>query len=265
MNIGILSKRTGYLAGKLKDFYESSGHCVKIYTKENLCIDKSLFENDFYILKSKQLIPFIHAGYYLEANNIPVIPGPDISYKNKNRLMAYLLIKNIGLLYPQWFYGTRNTILENLSENDFPLIVKPIIGSGSKGVKIIKSINDIEAIDSQMLYFERFLEGTHYTVYFIDEEICVMEKIPLKNEHSEMNRSNTTKEMRKLINKWKSSYKLLFGHLDIVKEKYSEKLYIVDAGSFPVFTNWKCGGDYVSKIGNLILDEYKKLKSKKQV
>ena len=265
MNIGILSKRTGYLTGKLKDFYEGLGHYVKIYTKENLCIDKNLLENDLYILKSKQLIPFIYAGYYAEANNIPVIPDPDISYKHKNRLMAYLLIKNIGLLYPQWFYGSRNTIMNNLSEKDFPLILKPIVGSGSKGIKIINSFNDIDANDNQILYFERFLEGVHYTVYFIDEEICVMEKIPLKNEHSEMNLRTTTKEMRKLINKWKRSYKLLFGHLDIIKEKYSENLYVVDAGSFPEFNNWKCGGDYVSKIGNLILEEYKKLKSKKQV
>jgi hypothetical protein len=262
MKIGILSKRTGYLTGKLKLFYESKGYNVKIYTKENLCIDESLLENDLYILKSKHQIPFIYAGYYLEANNIPVIPNPEISYKHKNRLEAYLLIKNAGLLYPHFYYGTLKALINDLTENDFPLLLKPIASSGSRGVKIINAFRDIGVNSNEILYLEKFIEGTHYTVYFIDKEICTLEKLPLTNEHSDMIKRDTPNDILEIILKWKNSYNLLFGHLDIVKEKNTGKLFVVDPGSFPEFTNWKCGGDPVSKIGNLILREVKKLKKK---
>jgi len=261
MNIGILSKRTGFLTGKLKNFLESIGHNTKIYTKEDLCIDDSLLENDLYILKSKHQIPFIYAGFYLESNNIPVIPNPDISYKNKNRFDAYLLIKNAGLIHPQWYYGTPRAIKKKFKEEDFPLILKPVMGSGSIGVKIINNFNDIRNLNEKFLYLEKFIEGTHYTVYFIGDEICALEKIPLENEHSEMIKRDLSKEIKQIIVKWKTCHNLLFGHLDIVKENISNKHYIVDTGSFPEFTNWKCGGDPVSLIGNLILEEYKKLKN----
>ena len=108
---------------------------------------------------------------------------------------------------------------------------------------------------------EEFIEGTHYTVYFIGDEICVMEKIPLANEHSEMTKRDLSKEIKQIIMKWKNCYNLLFGHLDIVQEKKTNKHFVVDTGSFPEFTNWKCGGDPVSIIGNLILEEYKKIKN----
>lgn len=261
MKIGILSKRTGFFTGKLKDFYENIGHNVKIYTKENLCIDESLLENELFILKSKHQIPFIYAGFYAEAHSIPVIPNPDISYKNKNRLESYLLIKNVGLLHPQWYYGTPHAIKKNLEKEDFPLILKPVMGSGSIGVKILNIINDIDNLNNKILYAEKFIEGTHYTVYFISDEICVMEKIPLKNEHSDMIKRELSKEIKRVIQKWKKSYNLLFGHLEIVKEKKTNKLFVVDTGTFPQFSNWKCDGDPVSIIGNLILKEYRKIKN----
>ena len=261
MNIGILSKRTGFLTGELKNFFESIGHYVKIYTKEDLCIDESLLENDLFILKSKYQIPFIYAGFYVEAHGIPVIPNPDISYKHKNRLEAYLLIKNAGLLYPQWYYGTKSAIKKGLKEDDFPLILKPVVGSGSIGVKVLNNINDIDNLNDKFLYMEKYIEGTHYTVYFISDEICAMEKIPLKNEHSDMIKRELSKEIKGVIQKWIKSYNLLFGHLDIVKEKKTNKLFVVDTGSFPEFSNWKCNGDPVSLIGNLILKEYRKIKN----
>jgi len=260
MKIGILSKRTGHLTGKLKTFFETQGHDVKIYTKKELCLDECLLENDFYILKSKTLF-FIYAGYYAEANDIPVIPNPDISGKHKNRLEAYLLIRNAGLLYPEFYYGKFEAIKNQLKNIQFPLILKPIIGSGSRGVKKINKIEDIERESDGFIYLERYIEGIHYLAYFIENEICVLEKPPLSDEHVPMVEISLIDDIRDVILQWKNYYNLLFGHLDIVKEYSTGKLFVVDPGSFPEFTNWKCNGDPVSKIGNLILKEYKKLKN----
>ena len=260
MKIGILSKRTGHFTGKLKTFFENNGHNVQIYTKENLCINDSLLENDFYILKSKTLF-FLYAGFYAEANNIPVIPNPDTSYKHKNRLEANLLRRNAGILYPDYYYGTLEALKNNLKDIKFPLILKPIIGSGSRGVKKIEKIEDINANDKKILYLEKYIEGIHYLAYFIENEICVLEKPPLSNEHVPMKKVSLFDDIKHVVLKWKNRYNLLFGHLDIVKENKTNKLYIVDPGSFPEFSNWKNESDPVSKIGNSILKEFKKIKN----
>jgi len=222
MKIGILSKRTTMFTGKMKDFFENLGNSVKIYTAENLCVNNSLFENDFYIMKSKQL-NFLYAGYYLVENNIVVIPNPEISRKHKDRLEAHFLIKNANLFYPQIYLGTLEALQNNLKETDFPLITKPLMGSGSKGVKIINSFKDLNSLKNDVIYLEQFINGTHYIVYFISDEICSLEKLPLKNEHSKMKKINTTKDIEEVVIKWKTKYNLLFGHLDIVREEKTNK------------------------------------------
>ena len=52
----------------------------------------------------------------------------------------------------------------------------------------------------------------------------------------------------------------MFGHLDIVREESNNKLYVVDPGSFPEFSNWKCSISPVESICKLILEKYENLK-----
>ncbi|MFX1259536.1 MAG: RimK family alpha-L-glutamate ligase, partial [Promethearchaeota archaeon] len=230
MKIGILSKRTHKFTGKIKDFFEQEGHNVEIFTANNLCINKSLLENDFYILKSKKLFYF-YAAYFLEANNIPVIPDPNNAFKQKHRIGAQILIKKAGLLAPEFFMGSIETLKKKLNKSNYPLIVKPIMGgSGSRGIKVIKSYKDLNFAKKEIIYAERFIKGIHYIVYFIGDEICALEKLPLKNEHSEMNLITLSDDLKVTIIKWQKKYDLLFGHLDIVREEITNKLYIVDPG-----------------------------------
>ena len=46
-----------------------------------------------------------------------------------------------------------------------------------------------------------------------------------------------TDEFKQIAIKWKNTHNLLFGHLDLVKEYDTGKIYVVDPGSFPVFIN----------------------------
>lgn len=248
------------MTGKLKSYLESKGFTVSIFTLENLVISESLLNFDFFILKSKNLF-FLYAGYFLEANNIQVIPKPSISFVQKNRVQSHFLLKKIGLLCPEIYLGTPDTFKTNL--NEFPYILKPIMGSGSKGVRIIKSKEDLNIYDNVILYIEKFINGLHYNVYFIGNDICTLIKPPLSNEHVDMKKINTPEDIKNLIESWKDYFKgnLLFGHLDIVREKISDKLYVVDPGSFPEFTNWKGEGSPSEKICNLILKHVKKSKS----
>jgi hypothetical protein len=262
MNIGILSKRTTMLAGKIKRYYENKGFNVTIYTLKNLAINETLFKNDFYILKSKNLF-FLYAGFFLKANNIPVIPNPQVSFKLKNRIQSYFFLEKAGLLTPRFYFGTTETLINQLDSNIFPLILKPIMGSGSNGVKVINSIKELKAEENKILYLEDFIKGIHYNVYFIDNCICTLVKPPLSNEHVDMEEVETSKDIRELIKKWRLflAENNLFGHLDIVRDELSKELYVVDPGSFPEFTNWMGSGAPVEKICNLILNQFEEMKT----
>ncbi|MFX0082308.1 MAG: ATP-grasp domain-containing protein [Candidatus Hodarchaeota archaeon] len=240
--------------GKLRNYLESRGFAVTIYTLENLIINENLLNNDFYILKSKNLF-FLYAGYYLEANNIQVIPKPEVSFIQKNRIHSNFLMKKIGILTPEIYLGTVDTFRNELSE--YPYILKPIMGSGSKGVKIIRSIEDLEIDNDKILYLEKYIKGVHYNIYFIGDKICTLIKPPLSDEHVDMKKIDTPNDIQEIINKWKAHFNgdVLFGHLDIVREDLTNKLYVVDPGSFPEFTNWKCDGSPVEKVCNIILDQ----------
>jgi hypothetical protein len=261
MNIGILSKRTTNLAGEIKKFYENKGFNVAIYTLENLSINENLFNNDFYILKSKNLF-FLYAGFFLKANDIPVIPNPQVSFMQKNRIQSHFLLEKAGLLTPRFYLGTLETLINQLYSKNFPLILKPIMGSGSKGVKVINSVQDLKTEDKKILYLEDFITGIHYNVYFIGNRICTLIKPPLSNEHVDMEKVKTPKDIEDLIKKWRLflGENSLFGHLDIVRDESSKALYVVDPGSFPEFTNWKCNSTPVKEICNLILDQVGRLK-----
>jgi len=260
MKIGILSKRTTMFAGKIKNYLENKGFVVIIYTLENLIINENLLNNDFYILKSKNLF-FLYAGYYLEANNIPVIPKPHVSFMQKNRIQSHFLMKRVGIKTPEIYLGTANTFRNQLDLREFPFILKPIMGSGSKGVRIIKSYDDLKPKNNEILYLEKFIKGVHYNVYFINNEICTLNKPPLSHEHVDMKKIETPDDIRDLIKKWRCFFngELLFGHLDIVREEPSNKLYVVDPGSFPEFTNWKCKASPVEAICNLIINKFKSI------
>jgi hypothetical protein len=260
MNIGILSKRKTMMAGNLKKCLEGKGFNVTIYTLENLAINENLLKYDFYILKSKSLF-FLYAGYYLEANNKIVIPNPHCSFLQKNRIHSHFTMKNAGLITPEIYLGTLDTLKSQLDTSSFPLIKKPIMGSGSKGVKIIKSLKDLKVKIDEIIYLEKFIKGIHYTVYFIDNKICTLIKPPLAHEHVNMKKIETPNDIREIIIKWRNYFKgeLLFGHLDIVRKESNNKLYVVDPGSFPEFTNWKCELNPVEEICGLIINKVQKL------
>ena len=77
-----------------------------------------------------------------------------------------------------------------------------------------------------------------------------------------MEKVKTPKDIEDLIKKWRLflGENSLFGHLDIVRDESSKALYVVDPGSFPEFTNWKCNSTPVKEICNLILDQVGRLK-----
>ncbi len=243
----------------MKQYYETLGHEVTIYTSENLCINDNLFQHDFFILKSKKLV-YLYAGCFLKENHIPIYPDPHLTMKHKYRIDAHFLIKKAGLLYPQFFIGSKEALNKLLKNDDFPLISKSLMDSGSKNVKVIRSFEDLNSLNDDVVYYEHYIDGIHHIIYFIGNEISVAKKPPLSNEHAKMEQVTPTKKMKEIINKWQDGHNIKFGHLDVIKETSSGRIFIVDPGNFPEFTNWKENDDPCPKICNIILDEIKNMR-----
>jgi hypothetical protein len=108
----------------------------------------------------------------------------------------------------------------------------------------------------KILYFEKFVEGSHYLAYFINEQICVGEKKPFANEHAEIKLIKPEEDIKQALMIWREKYNLLFGHLDMIRESSTNKLIVVDPGIFPEFSNWQNGNSIVPTICNLILKRY---------
>jgi len=260
MNIGLLTKRRKGLSAKIKKYLKSQGHKVNIYTSDNLYLNKALFKNDFFILKSKKGI-FLYAGCYLKANGLPVIPDPYISYRQRNRKEAHFLIKEANLLAPKYFMGKIDSLRRKLRNYKFSLIIKPLMGSGGEGIKVIESIEELAPENNKTFFLEEFIEGTHYNVIFIGDEICTCQKPPLCPNSKEMEMITTSEDMKEAVSKWQKAHGILFGHLDIVRKQETGDLYIVDPGAFPQFSNWKYDDNPAPKICDLILTRLKQIDS----
>ncbi len=256
MKVGILSKRETGLSVKIKHYLTKKGYFVKLFTFENLCIDHSLLECDFYILKSKALL-FIYAGYYLQEHNIPVIPSPEISYQHKNRINSHLLIQRANLLAPEYFLGSAKKLKNDLNTQDFPLIQKPIMSSGNTGIKLIKNVKKLNLRSNELIYLEKYIEGNHYNACFMGDNICVLEKPPIVKDYEKTKEIGLTEEFIDIVNKWKKIFngKLLFGHIDLVRERDTNQFYIVDVGTFPEFKIWNCSIDPLSDLCELIFSQ----------
>ena len=98
------------------------------------------------------------------------IKFPYLSLHKCNELLdkkrAFKILKNTGLM------PTKYNLLEALSNKDnFPYIVKPISGSGSKGVSLVNSISSLRKIDfnPKKQLIEKYIQGTEYgTNHFYD-------------------------------------------------------------------------------------------------
>lgn len=256
VRIGILSKRTNTFAGRMKDYLETLGHNVKIYTLNNLCINKALLEEqDYFILKSKKLI-YLNAGFFIKANNIPIFPDPELTFKHKNRIQAHYLLKQAGLESPDFFIGSKNALKNHIDNIDLPLVSKSFMDSGSLDVSFINKNSNLSSLGEHIVYFERKVKGKHYIIYFIENDISVSEKPPLSTEHAEMKQITPTKSMIKIVEKWRKTHDVPFGHLDVIQEDSSEKIVVVDPGNFPEFVNWKGKDDPCPKVCNIILKRF---------
>jgi len=247
MKIAVYTKKEIGFFENFRADLENRGHDVFPINLTNLSVDESIGEFDLVILKSKKLF-FIYAGYLAESMCIPVIPSPDITRQVSNRIQFPFIARRGGIRTPNFYLGFPETIRKTLSEADFPMMLKGIVGTGSRGIELIKSIDEIAELNKRFLYLEQYISGRHLLCYFIEDDIMVFEKEPFKNEHYPVRSGSLDGDIADAVRRWRDTTGLQFGHLDLVREDGTGELILVDPGAFPQFTHWPGAQERISHI-----------------
>lgn len=146
-------------------------------------------ETDDYLRTLKKLI---------ERHHIKVIlPTGDFDPKTLSPYrMELLQMKTIMAFSPDWVFDLfedkfslylenteviHRTVLSptNMEEHDFPWFAKPRYGVGSRGLRVLKNHQDVEALlnsDTEEYVFQPMLEGEQYTV----DVLCSLQGVPLQ-------------------------------------------------------------------------------------
>ncbi len=99
-----------------------------------------------------------------------------------NKIVSKTFYKSLGVKYPKNLKK-----LKNLSESDFPIIIKPICGGSSNN--LIKAENQKQLLDFtkkkndlEKFMFEEFIKGREITVGILENKICGIMEIIFDSE-----------------------------------------------------------------------------------
>ena len=219
-------------------------------------------------INSKKIIPSGIIGFVSDAAVIPV--GKLRKYYNiysqsidmlklqiDKEKQLNQLIKNKIKVPKSFFLGSIGDSENFIKRLKFPLITKPIIGSGSKGVNKIHSFNELAKIEDSFSYskkgkiiLQEFIEGDEFSI----ETFCYDKKIKfLATSKREVNESMSATDIftfeieknlnRKIIDEIKKIYEIFKypdgpGHFEIIIDK-EHKPYVIDihfrGGGFDIY------------------------------
>ncbi|MHA1731771.1 MAG: ATP-grasp domain-containing protein [Promethearchaeota archaeon] len=256
MKIAVFSKKRAGFTDYLDRVAGERGHSVHVFDLDNLQVGENLLAYDLAVLKTKQLF-FLYAGFYAQAHGVPVVPDPEVTRQVSNRLEFPFLARRAGIPTPKFLVGFPGVLEEQLRDDDFPLVLKRIVGGGSRNVTLVRSTCDIPPTRDRFLYLEEFLEGEHLLVYYVGGEVKCFEKKPFTNEHAPVKEVGVDDDVAGAVERWEGVTGTSFGHLDFVRLEATGELVLVDPGAFPQFTHWAEGRE---RVAELVLDveEWKK-------
>ena len=247
MNIAILTKRRTGLAEAMAERARHEGHVVTLIGLEDLAVDDRLARYALVVQKSKQLF-FLYAGLHAQSLGVRVVPNPETSRQVTNRIERPFLARRAGIDTPRFWFGTPSAVRARLAASNYPVVRKPIVGSGSHGVRLVEAPKELYDATDRHLYLEACIRGRHLLVYFAGEELRVFEKRPFVSGREPVRAIATQSDVAILAHRWRQATGLAFGHLDLVRDDRTGGLVLVDAGPFPQFPHWPDAAERVSAM-----------------
>ncbi|MHA1731976.1 MAG: ATP-grasp domain-containing protein [Promethearchaeota archaeon] len=251
MRVGILAKKKKGICVELREEFERRGHTAKVMRNEEISVDQGLLEYDLLVLKSKKLV-LLYAGVYASVHGIPVVPDPWVCAEIRNRIRCQYLVEKAGLPAPYFYFGKPEVLARGIPREEFArgLVLKHQYGSGAKSIPVVRSPRDLEGIPpDDVLYLQEFIEGEHYLVDFIEDDVRTFRKKYSPNKISVEGEVETPEVVRETVRSWRAVTEMPVGDLDLVKDD-NGVYWVVDPGSFPSYEGWP---DAVPKLVDLFL------------
>ncbi|MFO1303952.1 MAG: hypothetical protein U1F54_09485 [Burkholderiales bacterium] len=249
MKIAILTKRRTGLVEVLAACALRDGHEVALIGLADLEVDDRLAGYDLVIQKSKQLF-FLYAGLHAKALGVRVVPDPETSRQVTNRIERPFLARRAGIATPRLWFGTPEAVRARLATAEYPVVRKPIVGSGSHGVQLVEGPSELPAASNRHLYLEACVRGRHLLVYFLGDDLRAFEKRPFVSGREPVQAVEPAGDVAELVRRWRDATGLSFGHLDLVRDERTGGLVMVDAGPFPQFPHWP---EAAERVGAMVL------------
>ena len=151
-----------------------SKELLKKCIENNICVVIPTIDDELSILAAKKKL-------FLKYNISLIISDLKLINKSNNKLQTEHIFKDLKIKYPK-IYDVNNL--------NFPCINKPIKGSSSKNITILKSFNDLSLnlIENKKNYFSKFIKGySEFTadLYFNKlndlKAISVRERLDVRN------------------------------------------------------------------------------------
>ncbi|MFO1312483.1 MAG: ATP-grasp domain-containing protein [Burkholderiales bacterium] len=247
MRIAVLTKRRTGLVEVLAAHARRDGHEIALIGLADLAVDDRLGGYDLVVQKSKQLF-FLYAGLHAKALGVRVVPEPETSRQITNRIERPFLAQRADIAVPRFWFGTPEVVRDRLAAEHYPVVRKPIVGSGSTGVQLVDGPSRLPATTDRHLYLEECIPGRHLLVYFVGEDVRVFEKRPFVSGREPVHAIDPQDDVAANVTRWRRATGLPFGHLDLVRDDRSGELVLVDAGPFPQFPHWPEAAERVSDL-----------------
>lgn len=109
----------------------------------------------------------------------------DIYDLTENKVTCNAYLEDIGIKIPKMY------------PKEFPMVVKPIVGSGSKGVQIVNNKTELQFYNEKDTFTQEYIKGTEYTVDGISDlkgrMICALPRIRLETKGGLATKSQTVR------------------------------------------------------------------------
>lgn len=242
----ILSRGLTPFLESLTGSIEAAGNEVTHRYLEGL-LDRTVLDHDVILLKSR-VLPFIYSGFLAQAHGKQVIPDPLMAYRVRNRWEAEMVMQEAGIRSPGAVMGYPKALLRALEDDFYPAVKKPLMGSKSRGVRIISSGPELEELPcEELVYLQRYVRGEHFQLDYLGDEIYMRPKSELGSDATGGPIKDVPPEIRDIIDKYRTFVGTPMGDMDVV---IGDGIWVVDPGLFPGFEYLEDAGQ---TLGGLLM------------
>jgi len=242
MNVGLITVRKDTTSPVVTEFVAALGRdgvpVDLVYPEDHARDVADVFpEYDLYVLKSSTRLAMVYAGLLHQAGARIVNPVPAVAVM-KDKFAATGALLPAGVPLPRtWMADSPSQLRDALAEG--PLVVKPYFGSQGRGVHIVHTQAELDAIpdDFGITFAQSYhaSDGRDHKIYRIGDDVFGVRRVwPAKTYADKLGEPfEVDGDLRTITMRCGDAFGVDLYGLDIIMS--GETPWVVDINSFPGF------------------------------